>query len=236
METSADTPTAQTTAADSTVTEPTAAETTVTDLPSVPAANLSGVTDAGPDTNEALALLSVSAARDDLGAALSKRPRAKIPSLTLLLVVLLVAGLGFFGGELVGKHNAGTGGGLSAAALRGAFAGRTGAGTRTGTGTGAGAGASGFAGGGFGAAAGNATIGSVELVQGSILYVETTAGAVVRISTTPSTKITVSSTGTLKSLQHGDEVIVSGTKSSSGVVAATSITQSSLGAGAGAAG
>jgi hypothetical protein len=195
---------------------------TVTDLPAV------------TEATEALALLSVSAARDDLGVALAKRPRARIPSLTLLLILLLVAGGGFIGGELVGKHNAGSGSGLSASALRSAFAGRTGATGSTGTGTG-GSGftrGSGFTGGGFGS--GNATIGSVKLVDGSTLYVETTSGSIVQVSTSPSTKITISSTGTIKNLQPGDEVIVAGTKNSSGTVAATSISQSSLGSTGGA--
>jgi hypothetical protein len=202
---------------------------TVTDMPAV------------PDATEALALLSVSAARDDLGAALAKRPRARIPSLTLLLVVLLVAGGGFIGGELVGKHNAGTGGGLSA--LRSEFAGaRAGAspGASTGTGTGGtggtGTGRGGFGGGGFlgAGSSGSATIGSVKLVDGSILYVETESGSIVQVSTSAATKVTISSTGTVKDLQPGDEVIVSGTTKSNGTVSATTISQSSLGSAGGA--
>jgi hypothetical protein len=192
------------------------AEATVADLPAV------------TDATEALALLSVSAARDDLGAALAKRPRARIPSLTLLLAVVLVAGLGFIGGEYVGKHNASGGSGLNAAALRSAFAGRTGAGTGTGTSSGSGSGGtSGFPRSGF--ASGNDTIGSIKLIDGSTVYVETTSGSIVEVSTTPSTKVTFSSTGKVKNLQPGQEVIVAGTKNSSGGVAATSISQSSLG-------
>jgi hypothetical protein len=195
---------------------------TVTDLPAV------------TDATEALALLSVSAARDDLGVALAKRPRARIPSLTLLLILLLVAGGGFIGGEFVGKHNTGSGSGLNASALRSEFAGRGGAGASASPG--AATGRSGFTGGGgsggfFGS--GNATIGSVKLVDGSTLYVETTSGSIVQVSTSAATKITISSTGTIKNLQPGDEVIVSGTKNSSGTVAATSISQSSLGSAGG---
>jgi hypothetical protein len=189
---------------------------TVTDLPAV------------TDATEALALLSVSAARDDLGVALARRPRARIPSLTLLLGVLLVAGLGFVGGELVGKHNAGSGSGLSAAALRSALAGRTGASGAASTGTGA-SGRGGFTGaGGLFGGSGNSTIGTVKLVEGSTAYVETTSGTVVQVTISPSTKITISSTGTAKQL-IGDTVIVAGTKNSSGNVAATSISQTTLG-------
>lgn len=194
---------------------------TVTDLPAIYDGG-SALDTGGPA--EALALLSVSAARDDLGMALAKRPRARIPSLTLLLGVLLVAGLGFIGGEFAGKNDSGSGGpGLSASALRSAFAGR------------GGTGASGFPRGGAGSAggglfgSGNATVGSVKLVQGSTVYVQTTSGSIVLVSTTPSTKITISSTGTVHSLKPGDQVIVSGTKNSTGGVAATSISQTSLG-------
>lgn len=198
-------------------------ETTVADLPAL------------PDSTEALALLSVSASRDDIGAALSKRPRARIPSLTLLLAILLVAGLGFVGGEQVGKNDASSGSGFNAAALRSAFAGRGGAGTgatgtgRTGAGgTGGGTGTGGFAGGGFGGS-GNATIGSVKLIDGSTVYVETSSGTVVQVKVSPSTKITFSSPGTIKDLQPGQEVVVAGTTGSGGSVSATSISQSSLG-------
>jgi hypothetical protein len=190
---------------------------TITDLPAV------------TDATEALALLSVSAARDDLGVALARRPRARIPSLTLLLGVLLVAGLGFVGGELVGKHNAGSGSGVSAAALRSAFAGRTGAsaGATTGTGT---SGRGGTGGAGLFGGSGNSTIGTVKLVEGSTAYVETTSGTVVQVTISPSTKITISSTGSAKQLV-GDTVIVAGTKNASGNVAATSISQTTLGSG-----
>jgi hypothetical protein len=205
-------------------------DTTVADLPAV------------PDTTEALTLLSVSASRDDIGAALSKRPRARIPSLTLLLAILLVAGLGFIGGEQVGKNDSSSGSGFNAAALRSAFAGRAGTG-RTGTGTGGTGtsgtggtgtgGAGGFAGGGFGGS-GNATIGSVKLIDGSTVYVETSTGTVVQVKVSPSTKITFSSSGTIKDLQPGEEVIVAGTTGSGGSVSATSISQSSFGSTGGA--
>ncbi len=181
-------------------------DTTVADLPAL------------PDSTEALTLLSVSASRDDIGAALSKRPRARIPSLTLLLAILLVAGLGFVGGEQVGKNDASSGSGFNAAALRSAFAGRAGTGTGA-TGTG------GFAGGGFTGGSGNATIGSVKLIDGSTVYVETSSGTVVQVKVSPSTKITVSSSGTIKDLQPGEDVIVSGTTGSGGSVSATSISQ-----------
>jgi len=198
-------------------------DTTVTDMPAV------------PESTEALALLSVSAARDDLGAALAKRPRARIPSLTLMLIVLLVAGGGFIGGEYAGKNDASSGSGLSAAALRSAFAGRSSTGASPGASTSAGGSRTGFTGGGGFFGSGGATIGSIKLVDGTTIYVETTSGSIVQVSTTAATKVTLSMTGTVKDLQPGEEVIVSGTTKSNGTVAATTISQSSLGS-AGAAG
>jgi hypothetical protein len=198
---------------------------------------------ATPDAStDPLALLSVPATADDLAPVLSRRPRAKLPSLTMMLCVLVIAAAGFFGGAEVGKHDTGSGaGGL--AAFRGAAAsavgGRTGTG-RTGTGGFGGFGAGGTGGasgaGGAAGAAGADTIGTVKVVQGNIVYVETTAGAIVQVAVSAGTKITVSSSGTLKDLQAGQTVIVAGAKNTSGGVNATTITQSSGTGGVGAGG
>jgi hypothetical protein len=185
-------------------------------------------------STDLLAVLSVPATADDLTPVLSRRPRAKLPSLTMTLCVLVIAAAGFFGGAEVGKHDSGSGaGGLAAfrGAAASAAAGRTGTG-RTGTG-----GFGGFgAGGTGGSAAGADTIGTVKLVQGNIVYVETTAGSIVQVAVSSGTKITVSSSGTVKDLQPGQSVIVAGAKSSSGGVNATTITQGSGTGGFGAGG
>jgi hypothetical protein len=164
---------------------------------------------------------------DDLTAVLTRRPRAKLPSLTLVLAAIVVASAGFLVGALVGKHY----GGSSSANLAGAFGGlaarpttsagggsRTGAGAATGSRTGL-----------FGG--GNATVGTIKLIDGATVYVQTAAGDIVQVATSAGTKVTVSSTAPVKDLQPGETVIVLGSKNSSGAIAATSISQTSLGGG-----
>ena len=54
---------------------------------------------------------------DDLTAVLTRRPRAKLPSLTLLLAAIVVASAGFLGGALTGKHFGSSSSGKLAAAF-----------------------------------------------------------------------------------------------------------------------
>jgi hypothetical protein len=167
---------------------------------------------------------------DELNAVLSRRPRAKLPSLTLVLAALVVASAGFIGGAVVGKHYGSSGAGSPAAAFS-RFAAGAGATARTGAGSGAGLGGRGGGGGGF--AAGNATIGTIKLIDGGTVYVQTAQGDIVQVSTSAGTKVTASSTVPIKDLQPGQTVIVEGAKNSRGGVTATSISQTSLGAGFG---
>ncbi len=164
---------------------------------------------------------------DELNAVLTRRPRAKLPSLTLVLAALVVASAGFLGGIVVGKHYGSSGSGSPASAFS-RFAAGASATARTGAGPGAGLGGRG---GGF--AAGNATIGTIKLIDGGTVYVQTSAGDIVQVSTSAGTKVTASSTVPIKDLQPGQTVIVEGAKNSRGGVTATSISQTSLGAGFG---
>ena len=169
----------------------------------------------------------------ELTAVLTRRPRAKLPSLTLILAAIVVASAGFLGGALVGKHYGSSGSSNLAAAFRGLAAARAGASSSAsaGTGTGSRSGFPGGAGGAFGG--GNATIGTIKLIDGATVYVQTTAGDVVQVATSSGTKVTVSSTVPVKDLKPGETVIVEGSKNSSGAIAATSISQTSLGGGFG---
>ena len=164
---------------------------------------------------------------DELNAVLTRRPRAKLPSLTLVLAALVVASAGFLGGIVVGKHYGSSGSGSPASAFS-RFAAGASATARTGAGPGAGLGGRG---GGF--AAGNATIGTIKLIDGGTVYVQTSGGNIVQVSTSAGTKVTASSTVQIKDLQPGQTVIVEGAKNSRGGVTATSISQTSLGAGFG---
>jgi len=176
---------------------------------------------------------------DALTAVLARRPRAKLPSLTVILLVVVVASAGFIGGILVGKHYGSSGSGGLASRF-GALAAPAGASSSAGTGSRARTGLSG-AGGGFagtgsgagGFAAGNATVGTIKLVDGSTVYVQTSAGDIVQVSTSAGTKVTASSTVPVKDLTPGETVVVEGSKNTSGGVTATSISQTSLGAGLG---
>jgi hypothetical protein len=164
---------------------------------------------------------------DELNAVLTRRPRAKLPSLTLVLAALVVASAGFLGGIVVGKHYGSSGSGSPASAFS-RFAAGASATARTGAGPGAGLGGRG---GGF--AAGNATIGTIKLIDGGTVYVQTSGGDIVQVSTSAGTKVTASSTVQIKDLQPGQTVIVEGAKNSRGGVTTTSISQTSLGAGFG---
>jgi hypothetical protein len=165
---------------------------------------------------------------DELTAVLTRRPRAKLPSLTLILAAIVVASAGFLGGAMVGKHyGSSSSGNLAAAFSR--FAGARASATAS-TGAGSGSGLGGRGGGVFGGG-GNATVGTIKLVDGSTVYVQTTAGDIVSVATSAGTKVTVSNTVPVKDLRPGETVIVEGSKNSSGAIAATSISQTTLGAG-----
>jgi len=196
----------------------------------------------GYDASDLLSVLSSPLGNDDeLTAVLTRRPRAKLPSVTLILVALVVASAGFIGGIVVGKHYGGSRSGGAAAFSRFAAAAGATSSASTGAARGAGGGFGGFGGGGtggtgtgFGGAgggfgAGNATIGTIKLVDGKTVYVQTTAGDIVQVSTSAATKVTVSTSVPVKDLQPGETVIVQGSKNSSGGVTATSISQTSLG-------
>lgn len=167
---------------------------------------------------------------DELNAVLTRRPRAKVPSLTLVLAVIAVAGAGFIGGIMVGKHYGSSGSGALASALSRLGAAREGA--AGGAGTAPGGGTRILAGGGAGGAAGNATVGTIKLVDHSTVYVQTLQGDIVPVSTSTATKVTASVAVPVSKLEPGEFVIVVGSKNSSGTVSAVSISQTSLGGGA----
>ena len=198
----------------------------------------------GSSLDDLLDVLSSPLDDDDaeLTAVLTRRPRAKLPSLTLILAAIVVASAGFLGGAMVGKHYGSSGSGTLAAfrglAARASASASSGTGGTGGTGSGTG---SGFGGRGGLFGGGNATVGTIKLIDGRTVYVQTTAGDIVQVATSAGTKVTVSSTVPVKDLQPGETVIVQGSKNSSGAIAATSISQTSLGgfgggAGAGAGG
>jgi hypothetical protein len=181
---------------------------------------------------ELLDLLSSPLDDDDLTAVLTRRPRAKLPSMTLALAAIVVLSAGFLVGAMVGKHYGNSGSSNLAAEFRGLAATRAGASASPSAGA-SGAAGSGFAGRGGAFGAGNATVGTIKLIDGATVYVQTTAGDIVQVATSAGTKVTVSTTVPVKDLQPGETVIVEGSKNSKGGIAATSISQTTLGAGFG---
>ncbi len=166
-------------------------------------------------------LLSTPISDGDLTAALARRPKVRLPSLTMTLMLVVVLGLGFLGGTLVGMHY-GSSSGSSAASVS-PF-------TRFGSGSSAAPSASSRFPGGSGlfGGSGGATFGTIKLVDGNIVYIQTETGSIVQVTTSAATKVTASSAVPLKDLVPGETVIVEGTKKANGSVAATSISQSSL--------
>jgi hypothetical protein len=184
--------------------------------------------DAAMTVLDPMDLLSTPVSDGDLTVALARRPRFKVPSLTMILMIVAVAGLGFYGGALVGKHY-GSSGGSAASAFRG-FLG-AGATPSAGSTSSSSSGFPGRGGGLFGG--GGGTFGTVKLVDGNVVYVETATGGIVQVFTSGTTKITISSSGQVKDLIPGETVIVEGTTKPNGSVTATSISQESLGGGGG---
>jgi hypothetical protein len=155
----------------------------------------------------------------DLAATLIRPGSGRPPAGTAVLAVLLVAGLGFTGGVFAQKAMAPA---AAAAASRSSTAAAGGA---------AGGAAAGRGVGGVGGAAGSAAAGTVQLVDGTTIYVQSGTGGVTKVLTGPSTTIKVTITGTVKDLAPGTVVVVQGVRAADGTVTASGITQGGSGAG-----
>jgi len=156
--------------------------------------------------------------------------KRRLPMLTAVLAVALLAAGAFIVGAEVQKHwgasSSGSGAGASSFASRFGGAGRTG--TTTGTTTGSGSTRAGA----FGAlAGGGATIGTVSVIKGSTLYVTDTSGNTVKVVTSPGSTVSKTVTTNVKAIRPGDTVVVRGTTGKNGNVTAQSITLGSGGAG-----
>ena len=152
--------------------------------------------------------------------------RRRLPLVTALLALGVVAGGAFIGGVEVQKHEGGstTGGAGSTAS---AFASRFGRGAATGSTAGGAGGAGSFFGGG------GATIGTVTAIKGSTLYVTDSSGQTVKVTTSPAAAVTKTVSSSVKGIDPGDTVVVRGTAGRNGTVAAQSITDGSAGAAGG---
>jgi hypothetical protein len=72
---------------------------------------------------------------------------------------------------------------------------------------------------------GRGTIGTVDHVDGTTIYVKTQDGTVVKVSTSDTTKVELSKQGAVADLAAGNQVVVQGTAGDDGTVAAQTVTQ-----------
>jgi hypothetical protein len=152
-------------------------------------------------------------AHDGLAAELLARRRKKLPKLTAALALAVVVVAAGVGGAEIQRHWGGASASTVTPARAGGFRGFGGGG-------GAPSAAAGLAFGG----AGNATTGTVTLIKGTTLYVTAANGNTVLVHTSASSKVTKSVAGTVKSVQPGESVTVTGTQQKDGSVAASQIT------------
>jgi hypothetical protein len=149
--------------------------------------------------------------------------RRRLPMLTAVLVLGVVAGGAFVGGVEVQKHEGGTSSG-SAGSNASAFAARLGRTATGGTATTTGGGGS--RGGLFG---GGATIGTVTAIKGSTLYVTDSSGNTVKVTTSAASSVTKTVSSSLKGINPGDTIVVRGSQAENGTIAAESISVGAAG-------
>lgn len=129
-----------------------------------------------------------------------------------VLVVLVVASAGIWGGAYLQRHHSSS---SSVASLFGSF--RRGA---TGSGAGSFAGA---------AASSNLTAGTVTDIIGTTLYVTTASGSLVEVKVGSNATVDRNAKSTLSALRPGDTVTVTGTKSSNGALVASTVSATQAG-------
>jgi hypothetical protein len=139
----------------------------------------------------------------------------RLPWFGALLVILLVASVGIWGGAYMQRHSSSsatsTGSAFPFAALS---SGRPGGGS---------------IGSGLSAALANITSGTVTDIIGNTLYVTNASGNLVAVQVGSNTTIDRNAKSSLSAIQPGDTVTVQGTKSSSGSVAAASVSATQSG-------
>jgi hypothetical protein len=160
---------------------------------------------------------------DDYDTELLPLPRRRrLPFITALLALGLVAAIAFIGGVEIQKHYGATATGAAA----GAAAGRAGFAARFAGAGGAPAGGFGGAGAGgvgSGPAAGGSSTGIVTAIKGSTLYVTDLTGNTLKVKA-GSAKVQRTVSGSVKTLHPGDTITLQGPKQKDGSYRATTIT------------
>ncbi|MGH9018814.1 MAG: DUF5666 domain-containing protein, partial [Acidimicrobiales bacterium] len=137
-----------------------------------------------------------------------KGVRMSVP--TVVMVALLIAAGGLWGGAALQRSHGTSGTGGAASSLASLLRNRAGA-------------TGGLAG------AGGATTGTVTEVSGSTLYITNRSGALVKVTVGPSTTVDRNAASSLAGLQVGDTVVVEGSKAANGSVSATSVAATASG-------
>lgn len=144
--------------------------------------------------------------------------RLRVP--TAILLVLLIAMGGIWGGAALQRHETASSGSTGASSFAAAFAGLRSGGTFHFPGSST----SGAAGTGFaGRTVTSAAAGTVTDVQGDTLWVTTATGSLVKVELGSTTTYTRNAKSTASALRPGDTVIVQGSKAKDGTVAASSV-------------
>jgi hypothetical protein len=140
------------------------------------------------------------------------RPRRRLLTpVPVALVAALTCACGFIGGVLVEKGQASPSGSAEGAGLASRLGRLTGA---------ANTGAAALAGGARGA---GATAGEVTFVQGNTLYVLDTNGNTIKVHAGPGVNVTKTVPGTVRGIDPGETVVVTGGAGADGAVSAESI-------------
>ncbi|SDJ18959.1 hypothetical protein SAMN05444157_2179 [Frankineae bacterium MT45] len=169
---------------------------------------------------------------DDIDEDFAPRAKERLGALSIALIALLIAGVGFLGGVITQKHsgssttrtaaggNAARFGALREGAAGGLFGGTGGTGAGGGTGTGAGGATTG--GTDSGTSDTPAVIGTIVSITGDTAVVKNLAGKEVTVHLSSDTRVLKSATPA--DLKAGQIVTVAGSTGTDGSVAATSVT------------
>jgi hypothetical protein len=162
---------------------------------------------------------------DDLWPVQGRRAGIRLRLPTAILATLLVAGIGFWGGSYLQKHQ-GSSGTTAAATGAGAFAAFRNARARS-----APAGATPAT--GAGSSTSNGAAGTLTVLQGNTLWVTTSTGSLVKVKLTTATTVTRNAASTKQSLRPGDTVVVQGATAKNGTVSASSVAATAKGVSSG---
>ena len=129
---------------------------------------------------------------------------------TAVLLALLLAAAGLWGGSLLQKYEGGSVRATGATTAKGAFARAGGTGSPF-------------------ASSSSATTGTVTDIIGNTLYVTQSDGSLVKVTLSSSATVTRNAKSSLSGLEPGDSVVVQGTKPSDGSMTASSVSATAAG-------